>query len=169
MEIDFKTRVFDLLKAYPEIEEFLISLSPQYKKLKNPILRRTSGRMADLRHVAELGGMDPETLVNMLREQIGQPQLTEKPTEEKAETEKPAWAQKAPAFIINANELLNRGENPLEEVNKTIRKLGSDNFFLLQSDFTPSPLIKEIEKQGYMAVTVKAEKEGCFDTYIKKA
>ncbi len=36
-----ETRVADLLDAHPEAEEILIAIAPQFKALKNPVLRRT--------------------------------------------------------------------------------------------------------------------------------
>lgn len=95
-----------LIKAYPELEEFIISLSPRYKKLKNPILRRTIARVASLRQAAMLGGFVPDVFVNLLRERVGLAPLTTKPKAENVQTKKPDWAEKAPAFEINANLLL---------------------------------------------------------------
>ena len=36
-----KTKIFDLLEAYPELEDLLISMAPEFVKLKNPLLRKT--------------------------------------------------------------------------------------------------------------------------------
>lgn len=167
MSIDYETKVYDLLKAYPELEEFIITLSPRYKKLKNPILRRTIARVASLRQAAMLGGFAPEVFVNLLRERVGLAPLTTKPKEERAQTKKPDWAEKTPAFEINANLLLDAGKNPLAEVSKKAKKLGADEIGLLYSDFIPSPLIDELKKQGFEAVTVMQTK-GHYETYIRR-
>jgi len=37
-------KVAELLETYPQLEEVLIDLSPTFKKLKNPVLRRTIAR-----------------------------------------------------------------------------------------------------------------------------
>ena len=32
-----RTKVYELLQAYPELEDLLIELAPVFKKLKNPV------------------------------------------------------------------------------------------------------------------------------------
>jgi DUF438 domain-containing protein len=48
-----KTTVHTLLKEYPFLLDFLAGYHPEFKKLTNPVLRRTVGRMATLDAVAE--------------------------------------------------------------------------------------------------------------------
>lgn len=55
MIIDAKTKLADLLKAYPFLLEFLAGWSPKFDKLRNPLLRNTVGRLATLDQVAALG------------------------------------------------------------------------------------------------------------------
>lgn len=35
-----KTKIYDLLESYPHLEAVLIATAPQFKKLKNPVLRK---------------------------------------------------------------------------------------------------------------------------------
>ena len=58
MKIDANTKIDDLLKEYPFLEEVLIRLSPKFKSLKNPIMRKTIGKVATLGKVAGVGGLD---------------------------------------------------------------------------------------------------------------
>jgi len=62
-----KTKIYDLLEAYPQLEDPLITAAPQFKKLKNPILRRTIARVTTLSQAATIGGIRVEDLVNALR------------------------------------------------------------------------------------------------------
>ncbi len=55
MTIDAKTKLADLLKAYPFLLDFLAGWSPKYDKLRNPLLRNTVGKLATLDQVAALG------------------------------------------------------------------------------------------------------------------
>ncbi|MEO2194672.1 MAG: DUF1858 domain-containing protein [bacterium] len=41
LEITPSTKVAELLAAYPELEAVLIGMAPPFKKLKNPVLRRS--------------------------------------------------------------------------------------------------------------------------------
>ncbi len=57
MTITPKTTVHSLLKEHPFLLDFLAEYHPEFKKLTNPVLRRTVGRMATLDAVAEQGNV----------------------------------------------------------------------------------------------------------------
>jgi hypothetical protein len=58
MDIGANTKIDSLLKEYPFLEDFLIRLSPKFKGLKNPIMRKTLGKVATLSKIADIGGLD---------------------------------------------------------------------------------------------------------------
>lgn len=70
MNISHKTRLHDLLKDYPFLLDFLIGLSPKFAKLKNPVMRRTIGRMANLGQVASLGDMPVDKLLQEIASEV---------------------------------------------------------------------------------------------------
>jgi len=75
MEINATTRINDLLKEYPFLEDFLVRLSPKFKGLKNPIMRKTIGKVATLGKIAGIGGLDLNdflaTLTAEINRQVG--------------------------------------------------------------------------------------------------
>ena len=58
-----KTKILDLLADYPELEEVLFDISPAFRQLKNPVLRRTVARVTTLQQAALVGGIRVEDLV----------------------------------------------------------------------------------------------------------
>ena len=52
LQIQSSTKVGQLLDAYPELEEVLIKMAPPFKKLKNPILRKSIAKVATLQQAA---------------------------------------------------------------------------------------------------------------------
>ena len=168
MEITFDTKVYHLLKAYPQLLEVLIALSPRYKKLKNPILKRTIARVASLRQASYLGGFTPVELVNTLRAEIGQDPITDDMKAEEVSEITPSWAQKEPTEYMNATQILDEDKNPLQMINKLYKKIKANDVILLESDFIPSPLIDEMRKKHATVVVLKSEKEGWFKTFVKK-
>ncbi|WP_457596406.1 DUF1858 domain-containing protein [Hydrogenimonas sp.] len=168
MEITPKTKIDDLLKTYPQLEAFLMALNPKYKKLKNPVLRRTVAKIATLTQVAKIGGYEPLKLVNLLRGEVGQPPLGEEAEETKKEerAEKPAWADRPPQAVIDANALLEAEKNPLAEASAALRKLQSGEVLRIDSDFLPQPLIDTFQEQGHE--TYAHEENGAWHTYILK-
>jgi uncharacterized small protein (DUF1192 family) len=57
--------------------DFLAFYSPKYELLRNPVLRRTLGKVVTLRQVAEVGGVELDKLISDLEAEIarleGQP------------------------------------------------------------------------------------------------
>ncbi|MBC7349169.1 MAG: DUF438 domain-containing protein [Candidatus Aminicenantes bacterium] len=70
IELNEKTSLHKVLKRYPFLLDFLVGLSPEFKKLKNPVLRQTVARMASLKQVAAEGGMTPAELIEKIRKEI---------------------------------------------------------------------------------------------------
>ena len=73
-----KTRILDLIEAYPELEQKLFDMSPAFRKLQNPILRKTVARVTTLQQAAMVGNLPVERMVNELRRVLGQEHLDEK-------------------------------------------------------------------------------------------
>ncbi len=174
MQIQAQTRLFDLLEQYPQLEAKIMSLAEPFRNLKNPILRKTVGKLATLEKVARIGNLDVKEFVNMLRSEVGQSPLEslEGATELPAdlwEQGDPEWLKQEPAKTINGTEMLSRGEHPLSLVNNTMQQLSSGRFILLITNFPPLPLIDEMRKQRYEVISKKAANgEDQHYTYIRK-
>ncbi len=65
-----KTTVHTLLKQYPFLLDFLADYHPEFRKLTNPVLRRTVGRMATLDTVAEQGNVPLNQLTNDIAAEV---------------------------------------------------------------------------------------------------
>ena len=70
MQISANTKIDNLLKEYPFLEDFLIRLSPKFKGLRSPIMRKTIGKVATLGKVAAIGGLDLDEFLGDLRDEI---------------------------------------------------------------------------------------------------
>ncbi|WP_281950725.1 DUF1858 domain-containing protein [Nitrosophilus kaiyonis] len=165
MEITLETKIYDLLKEYPFMEDKLIEINPKFKKLKNPVLRRTVARIASIKQAAIVGGMDPVDLLNKIRKEVGLEPIDIKIETKKSE-EIPDWITKEPVEILDGNKLLEEGKNPLAHINKIIKNLKSGEIILLKTDFKPEPLIEEFRKKGDEVYCVK-ESDKEYLTYIK--
>ena len=165
MEITLETKIYDLLRAYPFMEDELIRINPKFKKLKNPVLKRTVARIASIKQAAAVGGMDAVELLNAIRTKVGQKPLDVQI--EQKEEEAPAWIAKEPKAVLNANRLLDEGKNPLAEISKRLKSLEDDEIIVLESDFKPEPLIEEMKKKG-VGVYSKEVEPNRFLTYLCK-
>jgi hypothetical protein len=152
MEITSQSRLFDVLEAYPFLEAQIINIAPPFQNLKNPVLRRTVGKIATLEKVAQIGGMDVGKLVNTLRRAVGQEELEGESAanfvvEIPRVADDPDWIAGEPQFIVNGTELLQRGEVPLGRVNELLGQLEDGRYILLVTNFEPTPIIEAMQKQ----------------------
>lgn len=168
-EITMETKVSELLNDYPGMKETLIAINPKFKKLNNPVLRRTLAKVASVKQAAIVGGMEPLELLNRLRESVGQAPVDASGEMIAAENsqEKPAWVSEEPRAVLDANALLDAEKNPLAEANLALKKIGEGEFIALRSDFKPEPLIEEFEKAGHEAYC-EEQGENDFVTYVRK-
>jgi hypothetical protein len=152
MEITAKSKLLEVLNDYPQLEEQIIQAAPAFQNLKNPVLRRTVGRMATIEKVVQIGGLDLTTFVNLLRRQAGQPELVTSDMEttqamDHPVTDEPDWIKREPQFVVDGKELLAAGGVPVNRVNDLLPQLEAGRFLLLVTDFEPAPMIDAMKLQ----------------------
>jgi len=168
MEVQITTKIYDLLKEYPFLEDELIKINPRFKKLKNPVLKRTIARVASIKQAAIVGNMEPLELLNKIRVLVGQEEIKDLKIEDDNQETIPEWINKEPKVTINANELLDKEQNPLAEANKALKNLNPSETLLIKADFKPQPLIDEFKEKGYKVYS-KKESDELFLTYVLKS
>ncbi|MBE0653495.1 MAG: DUF1858 domain-containing protein [Bacteroidales bacterium] len=146
-----KTKVYDLLQNYPELEETLIRWAPEFKKLKNPILRKTITKITSLSHAATIAGIDVEQLVNALRIKVGQDKVEGiSDAQNQYNTTLPAWfAEDSVTDRLDIREMLHQGEQPVHEVLSRLKKLDKDSILEITAPFIPAPLIDKATGLGF--------------------
>ena len=173
MDIIAKTRLNDLLTKYPQLEEKIIQAAPAFRNLKNPVLRRTVGRVATIEKVVQIGGLDLTTFINLLRREVGQPELfpdaqMEPAAAQPVKTGDPDWIKGPVQFSVDGKEMLARGEVPVNRINELIPQLTGDSVIRLVTDFEPAPMIDALMKQKRHAHhTIDPQEPSRHITYIK--
>ncbi len=166
-EITLETKIADLLNNYEGMKDILIEINPKFKKLNNPVLRRTLAKIAGVKQAAIVGGMDPVDLLNQLRLAVGQEPLENRLDEKNVISEAPLWIETEPKASLNANEILDNDKNPLAEAYQLLRKLEEGEVITIVADFQPEPLIEEFIKSGHEVYCQEVD-ESHFLTYVKK-
>ncbi len=148
-----KTKIYDLLEAYPQLEDVLIDIAPEFKKLKNPILRRTIARVTNISQAAVVGNVPVDKIVRTLREAVGQHGNSEADGDATLQynTKAPEWykGNKSAAFI-DISEMLDRGEQPVHDVIAALNKLGDREILEVKAPFVPAPLLDKASSLGYI-------------------
>lgn len=168
--IDESTKVAALLGSYPELEDVLIGIAPPFKKLRNPVLRRSVAKVATLRQAAAVARMSAVELVNRLRAEVGQPPIGE--ADSNAATaylgSRPEWFDTANVVeSIEEQSLPDDGPMPLVTLLKRANELKGSEIIELRSNFLPAPGIDAMSKKGFLVWTKEAE-PGKFRTYFRK-
>ena len=175
-----KTRILDLIEAYPELEQKLFEMSPAFRKLQNPILRKTVARVTTLQQAALVGNIPVERMINELRRAAGQEHLEDRAEgrgqkaenqeevkrdmKEKSETD---FDLSKISMSLDAREMLNRGEHPVAQVMADLHTLPAGDVYELVAPFYPAPLI---DKAAGIGFDHRVEQKGAeeFKVYFRR-
>lgn len=152
-----KTRVGELLYAYPELEDALVQMAPAFAKLKNPILRKTVAQVATLQQAAVIGGLKVDELVNRLRKEAGQESAeNEGENSEYLSVELPDWflADRV-VSRLDATPVINTGGSPMAEILALAGKLQPAEILELKTPFVPAPIIDMLKGRGFLVYAIK--------------
>lgn len=168
--INANTKINSILKEHPGALEAIISISPKFTKLKNPILRKLIASRTSISEASKIAGCNPEAFFNKLRPLgFAIDNIT------KAEKVKPA---SSPAFMQNLDEknveeldvrsVFESGKDPFSIITRKIKQLGEGKVLKLINNFEPVPLIHILNKQGFEHY-VETINENQVNTYFYKA
>ncbi len=155
-----KTKVAELVEAYPQLEQVLIGYVPAFEKLRNPVLRRTVGRITTLQQAAAIGGVNVEDLINHLRKEVGQHEFSGAAAAAYT-TEQPDWFSETRVVAeLDARGMLAEGEQPVNQVIADLQALGQGDIYQLVAPFMPAPLVDKASSLGFSHwVTHKDDQE----------
>ncbi len=162
-----KSKVLQVIEDYPGLEEVIVNYVPAFRALKNPILRKTVARTATLQQAAAIGGLKVEELVNRLRKEAGQDPFTQG-EDFGFNTKKPEWFD--PRLVsgeLNAKELLDRGEHPVNQVIADLKAMKNKSIYKLEAPFLPAPLIDKASSLNVEHWVVKESDEKYFIYFYK--
>ena len=147
------TKVAALLDAYPELEPVLIEAAPAFRKLRNPVLRKTVAKVATLERAAGMAGLEPAALVRTLRKAVGQPVEDRDTAIAAVEPDAPgdvAWFDEARVTeTIDADTMLAAGKVPLGAVLRAASELSAGDILRVTVEFKPVPLVETLQQQGF--------------------
>jgi len=162
-----KTKVLQVIEAYPELEDVLIGYVPAFKKLKNPVLRNTVAKIATLQQAAAVGNVKIEDLINLLRKHVGQDLFTAN-AGTLYNTEKPAWfAENLITKELDAKIMLAANEQPVNQVIADLKDMAPGSIYKLIAPFLPAPLIDKATSLGIQHWIVEENPESYLVYFYK--
>jgi len=165
-EITPESKLGALIDRYPQLEEVLVTLSPAFKKLRNPVLRRTVAKVASLRQVAKVGDISLAHLVNELRKAVGQDVFEGASVETAVSDTPPAWFDSSIVEkSFDARPIIEAGRNPMKEFFAILDNTPGGRICRLVTSFLPAPLIGVARGKQYETWSIREEEE-LFSTYF---
>ena len=168
IEITASTTVHELLEVYPELEETLINIAEPFKKLRNPLLRKSIAKIATLKHISAVGNVPLNDLVNELRKAVGKSEISDSYEDENYYLDQPDWFSKEKiALSINEEELEGKNKMTVVVILQEAKHIKKGEIIELITTFLPAPGIETMKSKCYSVWTVK-EDENLIKTYFLK-
>lgn len=167
LDINLQTKVAEMLTHYPELEEVLLELSPSFTKLKNPILRNTIARVATLKQISEIAGLNPGEMISTLRKSANLRPANINTTEHNSFTPQPEWVnENSVVETFDICPILDEGKNPMKQIIDKAESLSTEQILRIITPFIPSPIIDILRAKEYRCWS--KEKNNIIVTYIKR-
>lgn len=151
MHITEKTKIAALLKHNPDALEAIVSLSPDFEKLRNPILRKLMAPRASIAMAAKIGGCTPQDFFDRLRP-LGFEADTSVKEEAAPRKPLPPFLQAIPEdrlVVLDVRPVLAGGKDPLNLILQTVKGLKPGQVLKIVNTFEPTPLMGVLKKQGF--------------------
>jgi len=164
-----ETKVGALLDSYPEAEAALIAIAPQFKALKNQVLRRTVAKVATLEQAARVAGLTTRDLVQSLRNALGVvgAEVEGGSASGSGDEEIPGWVHLDATTAIDAGVLLDSGETPAGVVSKALAEMANGDVLVVGAPFQPAPLIDALRGKGH-EVFAQADDGGGWRVWVRR-
>lgn len=168
-DITPETKVAALLEHYPELEEVLIGLAPPFKKLRNPVLRKSVAKVASLRQAAAVGRVPIEQMINLLREKVGQQPLEIAPSDDESSyySSQPSWFDEKRVAVSLVESEIDPDVMPLTPLMQTARGLAEGEIVELVTTYLPAPGIDIMRRKGFLVWST--EQGDVVKTYFTKS
>lgn len=155
MVINKKTRIGKIIKKNPDALQTIVSLSPDFKRLLNPVLRKLVAGRTSISMASKMGKVTPKdffTALEPLGFEIDWSDL-DKDDEVEGEPMPDYIKQLADNKIIefDVRKIIADGGDPLRPIQEKVKALKAGEALKVVTDFEPIPLIKVLERQGFMS------------------
>lgn len=171
--INANTKIASLLKEHPAALEAIISLSPNFKKLRNPILRKMIAGRTSIAMASKIGGCSMDEFFNKLQ-QLG---FAIDKTPVKMENYNgckpvPGFMKNLPAdkiIELDVRPLIESGKDPLNIILQNVQTLKPGMVLKIINSFEPTPLMHLLGKQGFESYAEEVNNEQVNTFFYRKS
>lgn len=151
MLINPNTKISHLLKENSKALDAIVSITPKFNKLKNPLLRKLMAARTSIAMASKIGGCEIEDFYNVLIP-LGFEVDDSIAEEKEARPNVPAYIMNIDQnkiSVLDVRPTIEAGKDPLKDIMKAVKGVPAGGALKLINSFEPTPLIKLLEQQGY--------------------
>ncbi len=170
MIINAYTKIGAILKQHPGALDAIVSISPKFEKLRNPVLRKLMAGRATIAMASKIGGCSVDDFFNRLEPLGFETNKGKYPGEKENVKEAPEFLKNVRSDqIINLDvrPVIETGKDPLSLILEKIKGLQPGQILQIINSFEPAPLIFLLKKQGFESKTETIH-ENLVHTYFYK-
>ncbi|QEC69206.1 DUF2249 domain-containing protein [Panacibacter ginsenosidivorans] len=170
MIINDNTKIAAILKHNPDALEAIISISPKFTKLRNPVLRRLMAGRTTVSMASKIGGCDPADFFIKLQP-LGfeiDDTVTGVNEEQKEVPEFISSLKTGDIVVLDVRPIIASGKDPLRIILEKISKVQQNQALKIINSFEPTPLMLLLGKQGFQSY-VNLIDEDLVETYFYRA
>ena len=146
-------KISEVLQKHPDLLDYLIDLTPAFKKLRNPVMRKVQTRLVTVEQAAKIAGVDPRVLTRKLNQEVGitaPDAVSSSGAPDSVAKSRPSWfGQTEIAQELDVRPMLERGEEPFKLISVAARAVPVGKVLRLIVGFEPLPLYDALGKQGF--------------------
>ncbi|HRN93489.1 MAG TPA: DUF2249 domain-containing protein [Chitinophagales bacterium] len=168
--INADTKIAAILKAHPDALEAIVSISPRFTKLRNPLLRKLMASRTSISMASKVGGcsvndffkklkplgfkIDNSVGGNDVQDNVEIPEFMKQLTPENT-------------IELDVRSVLDEGKDPLSLILKKTKEIQPLQTLKLINSFEPTPLIEMLGKRGYKTYSEIAGTELVYTYFLK--
>lgn len=150
--INVQTKIGAILKEKPEALEAIVSISPHFNKLRNPLLRKFIASRTTIKMASQVGGCSVEDFFDKLRPLgfvVDASDITPNASVSSASPSLTAELKNLKMVELDVRSLIESGKDPFNIIMGKIKQLTPDQMLKLINSFEPVPLIELLAKKGF--------------------
>lgn len=152
MIINSKTKVSQLITAYPMAIELLIEVNSNFSKLRNPFLRKLLASRVNLSDAAKIGGADVNSILKKLHEAGLEVELNLGENYHQNIINQ-SNSYMSDRITLDVRPILEKGVDPFNIIMDTIKKMDTEKQeLLIINTFEPIPIINILKKKGFSSI-----------------
>lgn len=169
MVINANTKIAAILKEHPDALEAIISISPKFEKLRNPLLRKLMAGRASISMASTLSGCSINDFFLKLKPLGFEIDSATIPLKD-AKKNLPDFftsLKKDQIVDLDVRPILASGTDPLNIILEKIKNIQAGQTLRIINTFEPIPLINMLEKKGFVTYTDTID-ANLVETYFHK-